>query len=112
MGAIGFFHEVKVPKAATTSEAFRDLRETALYDKGHDNYSGTISEKNSFSEILAKSEKNAKRMRDAMQNHTDLPVYSVGARNGFDDKYGPAVAIRFPLTKDEDGIFFFGAAAY
>ena len=48
MGAEQFWHEANGKDA---QEAFNNAIEKALYDYGHRGYSGTIAEKESFTEI-------------------------------------------------------------
>ncbi len=114
MGAQEFTTPVKVPKEASNEEAFRKAREEEAYENGHGGYTGTLAEKTSFVMVHhARSGANAKRMVEAMMGNwgSPIPIYRPEVEQIFDDKWGPAGAIRHPLDDKTDGVIFFGWAS-
>lgn len=84
----------------TAKEAFLAAREQALYDEGHNGYTGTIAEKSSFTLISkeAMTLAAAERLADELIEKGDARI---------DDKWGPAGCI--PL--DDGSFLFFGWAS-
>ena len=115
MGALQFTAAVKVAKKATDDEAFQAAKDQASYESGHGGYTGTIAEKHSFIMIhRAKSAESAARIVESMMGGwgSAVPLYRPEVEEMFEDKWGPAGAIRHPLDDKTDGVVFFGWASY
>lgn len=80
MGACSF---VKVAKGDSAQEAFDSAVKEAQYQHGHDGYSGTIAEKDSF-KLFNPSQEWLKDMIEERRHHDHKYWKEV------DDKYGPA----------------------
>ena len=93
MGAQSFIDQ---SSGKTASEAFKAAVDEALWDDGHNGYSGTIAEKDSFKEVFPKSNETPTQ---CMNRHID--------ENTFGDKWGSAGCVKI-----EDGKYaFFGWAS-
>jgi hypothetical protein len=107
MGAEQFVHTVL--GYDDVREAFREAREVAAWDHGHGGYTGTIAEKDSY---LVASDVGL-----SYDDASDLAYRLMDWQNAdprFDDKWGPAGAIR--VVGDEGslpdrGWLFFGWAS-
>ena len=92
MGAEYF--EIKV-KGATAREAYRSAVEQAIWDWGHQGYSGTIKETDGFKEFNLNGKTVEDRIREIDQS------------GAIDDKWGPCGCIKV----DGDAYVFFGWAS-
>jgi hypothetical protein len=80
----------------TAKEAFNNAREQALYDYGHRGYTGSLAEKTSFREVFPRD---GETWDQCVRRHDEAGT--------FDDKWGPAGAV-----KVTDGVWcFFGWAS-
>jgi len=95
MGSEVFFHQSKGKNAA---EAFHNAYEEAVYDVGHQGYSGTIAEKETFILIKVPKGKDPVEYANKLINDSDERI---------DDKWGPAGCIK--INKGE--YLFFGWAS-
>jgi hypothetical protein len=82
----------------TNQQAFKDAVEDAYYQFGHDGYTGSIAEKDSFVMINLPEGKDPEKYADELIDAEDPRI---------DDKWGPAGC--FYLGKNE--YFFFGWAS-
>tara|TARA_Y100000310_G_C20185342_1_gene580025 strand:- start:34 stop:324 length:291 start_codon:yes stop_codon:yes gene_type:complete len=83
---------------ANANEAFNNARNDALYQYGHNGYSGSIAEKYSFVMIKLPPEHNVHRFIDSLIDEDDFRI---------DDKWGPAGCIKISDTQ----FIFFGWAS-
>jgi hypothetical protein len=85
-------------RGATVADAFRDAKETALYEYGHRGYTGTIAEKDSF-EILTPTPvltlADAEQLAEFLLRKDDPRI---------SDKWGPAGAIEYRDPDAPDGV--------
>lgn len=96
MGAEEFY---TTGTGATAHEAFNEAKERAYYDVGHQGYSGTIAEKEYFSEIPC--DMNPKAIKETIEKClNDMDHFC-------QDKWGDAGAIRV----SENKWVFFGWAS-
>jgi hypothetical protein len=101
MGAETFFSRAK---GQTAQAAFDAAKTQAEYDYGHRGYTGTIAEKDAFTNI-GKTETldEARQMADKLIDSADPRI---------DDKWGPAGCIETKDPKDGSTMFlFFGWAS-
>ena len=75
----------------TVQEAFHEARERAFYDVGHEGYSGTIAEKNSYKLIPCEM------THDAVDALVDKCLEDMD--HWCQDKWGPAAAIQVLSSK-------------
>lgn len=114
MGSQQFTSIVRVDKSTSDRDAFLQARDQAAYDHGHGGYTGTLAEKHSFSMIhRARSEASARRIVETLSGNGSgpIPIYRPEVIEIFDDKYGPAGAVRYPHDDKTDGVIFFGWAS-
>lgn len=95
MGACDFF---TVGNGPTARDAFLFAKEEALYESGHDGYSGTIAEKSSYRMIELPEGKDAFDYAEELLDNDDSRI---------SDKWGPAGCIKIK----EGSFLFFGCAA-
>jgi len=95
MGAESFYVDAK---GKTAKEAFKEAREQALYDYGHRGYTGTLAEKDDFTEIKLPEGNDPYDYAQKLVDDCDERI---------DDKWGPAGC--FDLG--EGNYFFFGWAS-
>lgn len=81
MGAECF---TQTAKGATAAVAFKAARDQALYDHGHNGYSGNIAEKTNYITIPLPSGKTAREYAQELIDTGDSRI---------DDKWGPAGCI-------------------
>jgi hypothetical protein len=114
MGAEQFTTTIKVSKETTDHDAFVEARDGAKYENGHGGYTGSIAEKNNFIMIhRARNAENANRIVDAFMGGWDVNIspYRTEAMQMFEDKWGDAGAVRYPVDNKTDEIIFFGWAS-
>jgi hypothetical protein len=114
MGSTTFQTSITVKKAVTTDTAFANVVSSAQHEHGAGGYSGTIAEKHSCVLVTkVKSKKNAQRIIDAFihSSYQSIEMYREEVKESVDDKWGPASAVRFPVSATEDTIIFFGWAS-
>ena len=99
MGAISFITEVE---GISPKQAFKTAKDDALYEFGHNGYTGTISEKDSFKVIIPPEGVNT---NDEIYEYVDTLLDD---DDRFVDTYGPAGCIKLKTNK----YLFFGWAAY
>ena len=85
-------------QGATAQEAFREAKESACYDHGHNGYSGSLAEKDCFVEIALPEGKGANDYAWELMENNDERV---------DDKWGPAGCLKVAEGK----YLFFGWAS-
>lgn len=93
MGAQAFQNDGFGP---TVQAAFDEAVTRALYDYGHSGYSGTLAEKNEFTEIDLPKGEDPFDYADKLTNDCDDRI---------NDKWGPAGALKFP-NEDNHWLFF------
>lgn len=91
-----------IAKGATIEEAFQKARDEAFYEYGHRGYTGTIAEKQEFrvftvpENVLPRTF--ARWVSEPTQYVDEIPHklldYVNQAADIYDDKWGPAVAIK------------------
>jgi hypothetical protein len=105
MGATQF--EVKI-KGTTAKKAFQKAMKAAQYEHGHAGYTGTIAEKNGFVEFRVPHGMSVERFVNLISSYDSLDAQDLSdgtralierAREVYDDKWGPAVAVE--LEPDE-----------
>lgn len=79
---------------ATAKEAFKDAYDSACYDYGHRGYTGSMAEKDSFTEIELPEGKDASEYANELIDNDDERI---------DDKWGPAGCLKI---KDGEYLFF------
>jgi len=105
MGAETFMQSAK---GKTVKEAFASAREEAQYRFGHDGYTGSIAEKNSFIEITIPDDFDPMGHKAPMRRATEYADHLIGEDDPrIDDKWGPAGAIKV----EDDKWLFFGWAS-
>ena len=82
MGSESFSHQAEGKSA---KDAFQKARKQALYDRGHDGYTGTIAEKDAFIMIELPKGQEAEAYADKLIDEADKRI---------DDKWGPAGCIQ------------------
>ena len=87
-----------ITRGQTAQEAFRTARQDAEWKHGHDGYTGTVAEKQSFVMITVPQDRDPIQYADQLIDEGDSRV---------DDKWGPAGCVRV----GEDGYYFFGWAS-
>ncbi len=87
-------------KGPTLERAFHNAVETARWDYGHAGYSGTLAEKNEFTEIPLPEGKDPYQYAEELIAAGDPRI---------DDKWGPAGALKMP--DQENTWLFFGWAS-
>lgn len=102
----------------TVGDAFNEAQERAWYEFGHDPYSGTIGTKSDFFEVAVPSKTTAQEIVDIIEDwqqwddRIDRLAILIGKVTAqrvmtyYDDKWGPAVALRSNDTE----WFFLGHA--
>lgn len=113
MGAEEFYTE---GYGASVQDAFDLAREQAKHEHGHSGYTGTLAEKDNFvilTSMIFDSAEDAKGWARALLFNG--PSHSPD-ESTVHSKYGPAGAVRFGLSEDEedDGLqrwLFFGVAS-
>ena len=93
MGATTF---ITVGKGETSQDAFNKARIQARHEYGHNGYTGTIAEKQTFIEVKLPAGADANKLADQLVNTPR-----------FEDKYGPAGCFKL----SDDLWMFFGWAA-
>ncbi len=100
MGATDFY---TVAKGKTARDAFVSAREEAFHRYGHDGYTGSIAEKDTFKMfVLPAGEEPGPAARRLLDE-----AYKSGKPGTIDDKYGPAGC----LDLGNGSWLFFGMAA-
>lgn len=105
MGAEQFTVESRFPGDVT--EAFRQVREDALYDYGHAGYTGTIAEKDGYVVYTPPANISVNQVLEAFWSYpASRPEWADSkydaAFEQYDDKWGFAVAL-----KNDDGTWTF-----
>jgi hypothetical protein len=95
MGAEQF---TSVGNGATAQAAFEQAHDEACYDYGHRGYTGSLAEKDCFTEIVVPEGKSAIEFSDELLENCDERV---------DDKWGPAGCVKM----EEGKYLFFGWAS-
>lgn len=100
MGAVEFFCEAE---GASAKDAFHQAVEEAQWENGHEGYSGTIAEKNTFKLVHVAEGADPWKTAETM-------LYDQGK---FDDKWGPAgcMVVRHPDNGKLGKYLFFGYAS-
>lgn len=95
MGSETFFQQ---DRGKTAQEAFTAARDEAAYEYGHGGYTGTLAEKEEFTEIEVPAGETPTAFADRLVHEGDPRI---------DDKRGPAGCV-----KVEEGVWlFFGSAS-
>jgi hypothetical protein len=99
MGAEQFTVESRVTDSV--AEAFKQVREDALYDCGHRGYTGTIAEKHGYVVYTPPADISAGQVLEAFWSYPNVtPEWAdskyAAAYEQYNDKWGFAVAMKNP----------------
>ena len=115
MGANSFFNVASCPKDTPNAlqHAFRAAVSDARYEHGSGGYTGTLAEKHDVRLLCVVANKQeAERVAADVQNSYDNTcLYRESVVQLPNDKWGPAIAIQFPLDAKTLGFIFFGSAS-
>lgn len=109
MGAVDFHCHAQ---GKDVQEAFGRAVQDARYDYGHAGYTGTIAEKSSYTLFDLPEGMTPRQFYDLIYDEGECPQgheqLIERAREVYNDKWGPCVAIR----ADDNSFIFMGIASY